>query len=109
MRSIRTGTTPASAKTAIDSIHRSRTVPNLQQQYQTELIPTLMKEFKYKSIMQVPRLTKVVLNIGAGAAMDNPKILDGAVADLQLITGQKPIITKARLSIATFKLREGRQ
>lgn len=84
-------------------------MPNLQQRYKTELVPALMKEFKYKSIMQVPRLTKVVVNIGAGAAMDNPKILDGAVADLQLITGQKPIITKARMSIATFKLREGRQ
>ncbi len=84
-------------------------MPNLQQLYKTEFVPTLMKEFKYKSVMQVPRLTKVVLNIGAGAAMDNPKILDGAVADIQLITGQKPVITKARKSIATFKLREGRQ
>jgi len=84
-------------------------VPNLQQLYKTELVPTLMKEFKYKSVMQVPRLTKVVLNIGAGAALDNPKIIDGAVSDIQLITGQKPIVTKARLSIATFKLREGRQ
>ena len=68
-----------------------------------------MKEFNYRSMMQVPRLTKVVLNIGAGAAMENAKILDGAVADLQLITGQKPILTKARTSIANFKLREGRQ
>lgn len=84
-------------------------MPNLQQLYKTELVPTLMKEFKYKSVMQVPRLTKVVLNIGAGAALDNPKIIDGAVSDIQLITGQKPIVTKARLSIATFKLREGRQ
>ena len=84
-------------------------MPNLQQLYKTELVPTLMKEFKYKSVMQVPRLTKVVLNIGAGAALDNPKVIDGAVADVQLITGQKPIVTKARLSIATFKLREGRQ
>jgi large subunit ribosomal protein L5 len=84
-------------------------VPNLQQLYKTELVPTLMKEFKFKSVMQVPRLTKVVLNIGAGAALDNPKIIDGAVADMQLITGQKPVVTKARLSIATFKLREGRQ
>jgi large subunit ribosomal protein L5 len=84
-------------------------VPNIQQRYKTELVPTLMKEFNYTSVMQVPRLTKVVVNIGAGAAMDNPKILDGAVADLLLITGQKPIITKARTSIATFKLREGRQ
>ncbi len=84
-------------------------MPNIQQRYKTELVPTLMKEFNYTSVMQVPRLTKVVVNIGAGAAMDNPKILDGAVADLLLITGQKPIITKARTSIATFKLREGRQ
>jgi large subunit ribosomal protein L5 len=84
-------------------------VPNIQQRYKTEFVPTLMKEFNYTSVMQVPRLTKAVVNIGAGAAMDNPKILDGAVADLLLITGQKPIITKARTSIATFKLREGRQ
>jgi len=84
-------------------------MPQLQQRYSAEFVPTLMKEFSYRSLMQVPRLTKVVLNIGAGAAMENAKILDGAVADLQLITGQKPILTKARTSIANFKLREGRQ
>ena len=84
-------------------------MPQLQQRYTAEFVPTLMKEFNYHSLMQVPRLTKVVLNIGAGAAMENAKILDGAVADLQLITGQKPILTKARTSIANFKLREGRQ
>jgi large subunit ribosomal protein L5 len=84
-------------------------MPNLQQRYKSEIVPTLKKEFNYTSVMQVPRLTKIVLNIGAGTALDNPKVLDGAVADVQLITGQKPVLTKARKSIANFKLREGRQ
>src|SRR5512143_716637 len=84
-------------------------MPNLQQRYKAEIVPTLMKEFQYSTVMQVPRIQKVVVNIGAGKALDNPKILDGAVADLQLITGQKPVLTAARKSIANFKLREGRQ
>jgi large subunit ribosomal protein L5 len=84
-------------------------MPNIQQRYKNEVVSTLMKEFNYSTVMQVPRVTKIVLNIGAGDAIDNPKILDGAVADLQLITGQKPVLTKARKSIANFKLREGRQ
>jgi large subunit ribosomal protein L5 len=84
-------------------------MPNIQQRYKNEVVPTLIKEFKYTTVMQAPRIQKVVLNIGAGAALDNPKILDGAVADLQLITGQKPVLTSARKSIANFKLREGRQ
>jgi large subunit ribosomal protein L5 len=84
-------------------------MPQVQERYKTEYVPTLMKEFNYRTVMQVPRLVKVVVNIGAGSALDNPKVLDGAVADLQLITGQRPVITKARKSIATFKLREGRQ
>jgi large subunit ribosomal protein L5 len=84
-------------------------MPNIQQQYKNEIVPALMKEFNYSTVMRVPRIQKVVLNIGAGDAIDNPKILDGAVADLQLITGQKPVLTKARKSIANFKLREGRQ
>ena len=84
-------------------------MPNIQQRYRNEVVSTLMKEFNYSTVMQVPRVTKIVLNIGAGDAIDNPKILDGAVADLQLITGQKPVLTKARKSIANFKLREGRQ
>ncbi len=84
-------------------------MPNLQQRYKNDIVPTLKKEFGYSSVMQVPRLTKIVLNIGAGNALDNPKVLDGAVADVQLITGQKPVLTKARKSIANFKLREGRQ
>lgn len=84
-------------------------MPNLKQRYQSEILPTLIKEFNYTTPMQAPRLKKIVVNIGAGKALDNPKILDGAVADLQLITGQKPVLTKARKSIANFKLREGRQ
>ncbi len=84
-------------------------MPNIQQRYKNEVVPTLIKEFSYTTVMQAPRVTKIVLNIGAGDAIDNPKILDGAVADLQLITGQKPVLTKARKSIANFKLREGRQ
>ncbi len=84
-------------------------MPNLKQRYQTEILPALIKEFKYTTPMQAPRVQKIVVNIGAGKALDNPKILDGAVADLQLITGQKPVLTKARKSIANFKLREGRQ
>ena len=84
-------------------------MPNLQQRYKAEIVPTLMKEFQYSTVMQVPRVQKIVINVGAGKALDNPKILDGAVADLQLITGQKPVLTAARKSIANFKLREGRQ
>ncbi len=84
-------------------------MPNIQQRYESEVVPALVKEFNYTTVMQAPRITKIVLNIGAGDAIDNPKILDGAVADLQLITGQKPVLTKARKSIANFKLREGRQ
>ncbi len=84
-------------------------MPNLQQRYKDEIVPTLMKDFSYTTVMQVPRVSKIVVNIGAGIALDNPKVLDGAVADLQLITGQKPVLTKARKSIANFKLREGRQ
>src|SRR5512147_633346 len=84
-------------------------MPNIQQRYKNEVVPALMKDFSYSTIMRAPRIQKVVLNIGAGAALDNQKVLDGEVADLQLITGQKPVLTKARKSIANFKLREGRQ
>jgi large subunit ribosomal protein L5 len=84
-------------------------MPNIQQRYKNEVVPTLIKEFNYTTMMQAPRIQKIVLNIGAGNALDNPKVLDGAVADLQLITGQKPVLTAARKSIANFKLREGRQ
>jgi large subunit ribosomal protein L5 len=77
-------------------------------QYQKEVVPTLMKSLNLKNVMQVPRVQKVVVNIGMGEAMDNPKSLDAAVSDVALITGQKPVVTKAKKSIANFKLREGR-
>ena len=80
----------------------------LKEQYETEAVPALMKEFEYKSIMQVPKITKIVVNIGLGEALDNAKAIEFATNDLTVITGQKPIATKAKNSIATFKLREGR-
>jgi len=83
-------------------------MPNLKQYYKETVVPALMTEFKYDTVMQVPRVVKVVINIGVGEALDNAKALDGAVEDLQKITGQKPVITKAKKSIASFKLREGR-
>lgn len=80
----------------------------IQERYREQVVPALMQEFQFENIMQVPRIEKIVVNIGAGDAVDNPKTLDGAVTDLRTITGQQPVITKARKSIATFKLREGR-
>jgi large subunit ribosomal protein L5 len=80
----------------------------LQEKYQKEAVPVLFKAFGYKNVMQVPRVEKVVLNIGLGEAMDNPKALEAAMGDLTTVSGQKPVMTKARKSIANFKLREGR-
>ena len=79
----------------------------LREQYEKEVKPALMKKFNYKSVMQVPKLDKIVINIGLGDIKDNPKALDNAINDLSIITGQKPVITKARKSIAAFKIREG--
>jgi large subunit ribosomal protein L5 len=79
----------------------------LKEKYQNEVVPAIMEKFEYKSIMQAPRLVKVVLNIGLGEAVQNPKILDSAVQEMSLIAGQKPVVTKAKNSIAGFKLREG--
>ena len=79
----------------------------LKEQYQKEAIPALMKKFNYKSVMEVPKLEKIVVNIGLGDIRENPKALENAMNDLGLITGQKPIITKAKKSIAAFKIREG--
>src|SRR5438876_6350661 len=81
--------------------------PRLKEKYQNEVVPALMQEFSYSTIMQAPRLEKVVLNIGLGEAIQNAKALDAAVGDLATITGQKPVITKAKKSIAAFKLRQG--
>ena len=82
-------------------------VPNLKVKYQKEVAPALMQKFGYKSVMEIPRLDKIVVNCGCGEARDNAKVLESVVADLAAITGQKPIITKAKKSVANFKLREG--
>ncbi len=79
----------------------------LREQYEKEVVPALMKKFNYTSVMQVPKLEKIVINIGLGETKDNPKALDNAMNDLSIITGQRPIVTKAKKSIAAFKLREG--
>ncbi|MCL4531508.1 MAG: 50S ribosomal protein L5 [Chloroflexi bacterium] len=80
----------------------------MQERYQKEIAPALLKAFSFKNVMQVPRIEKVIVNIGVGEALDNPKALEAAVGDLTTVTGQKPVTTKARKSIANFKLREGR-
>ncbi|MBP1701662.1 MAG: rplE [Chloroflexi bacterium] len=80
----------------------------LKERYNQEVVPALMKALNMSNVMQVPKIEKVVVNIGVGEALDNAKALDAAVGDMTQITGQKPIITKARKSIAAFKLREGR-
>ena len=82
--------------------------PILQARYKDEVVQALMEEFKYSNVMEVPRVQKMVINIGLGEANENPKLLDGAVEDLRLITGQQPIITKSKKAIATYKLREDR-
>ena len=79
----------------------------LQQRYLDEVVPALQKEFGYENVMQVPQLTKIVVNIGLGEALTNAKALDAAVGDLAMITGQKPIVTRARRSIAQFRVRTG--
>ena len=79
----------------------------LKDLYKSEVAPALMKKFSYKSVMQIPKIEKVVINVGAGEAKDNSKVLDAAVSDISAITGQKPVITKAKKSVANFKLREG--
>mgnify|MGYP004611805249 CR=1 FL=1 len=79
----------------------------LREQYQKEVIPALMKKFNYKSVMEVPKLEKIVINVGLGDIRENPKALENTINDLSIITGQKPVVTKARKSIAAFKIREG--
>ena len=79
----------------------------MKERYQKDIVPVLMKEFALGNVMQVPRVSKVIVNIGMGEARENPKALDAAVSDITQITGQKPIVTKAKKAIANFKLREG--
>lgn len=81
----------------------------LKERYKKDIVPALMKDFSFRNVMEVPALKKIVVNIGMGEALDNPNSLDAAVGDLTAITGQKPVITKAKKSVANFKLREGRQ
>lgn len=80
----------------------------MRERYKQEALPALMEEFQYKSAMQAPSIVKVVVNVGVGEALDNAKALDNAVRDISVITGQRPVVTRARKSIAGFKLREGR-
>ena len=79
----------------------------MQVKYKEEIVSALMERFKYRNIMEVPKLNKIVINIGLGSAKDNPKVLESALRDLEIISGQKPVITTAKKSIANFKLREG--
>ncbi len=81
--------------------------PRMKEQYTKEIVATLMKEFNYKNVMQVPKISKIVLNIGLGEAVRDAKVVDAAVRDMTKISGQKPVVTKAKKSIATFKLRAG--
>jgi large subunit ribosomal protein L5 len=83
-------------------------MPDLKKLYQEEVVPNLMQEFGYDNVMQVPRIRKVVLNVGLGEALDNPKAVEHATRDMTTIAGQQPVVTRARKSIASFKLREGR-
>ena len=78
----------------------------LQERYETEVVPAMMEKFGYKNIMQVPKIEKVVINMGVGEAKDNPKVLESAVSDIQIIAGQKPVLTRAKKSVANFKIRE---
>ena len=81
--------------------------PRLKERYREEVVPALVKEFGYKNVMQAPRLEKIVLNVGMGEALQNPKALDSAAEDVAAISGQKPVITRAKKSIAAFKVRKG--
>lgn len=84
-------------------------VSRLKEKYQKEVVPALMEKFGYKNVMEVPRLAKVTVNMGLGEAIQNPKAIDAAVEDLKAITGQKPVVTRAKKSVAAFKLRAGMQ
>jgi large subunit ribosomal protein L5 len=81
--------------------------PHILKTYREQVTPSMMQEFKYKNVMQVPRINKIVLNVGLGEAKDNARSLEGAIRDLTIIAGQKPVITRARKAIAGFKIREG--
>jgi large subunit ribosomal protein L5 len=94
-------------KALLSPFIRERVVPRLKDSYRKEVVPALMKEFGYSNVMEAPRLLKVVVNVGVGEALDNVKALDHTVQDISTITGQRPIVTRAKKSIASFKVREG--
>ncbi|MDA8096378.1 MAG: 50S ribosomal protein L5 [Clostridia bacterium] len=84
-------------------------MPGMKEKYTEEVVPALMKKFDYKSVMQVPKLEKIVVNVGMGEAIQNTKAIDAAVSDIRTITGQQPVVTRAKKSVAAFKVREGMQ
>src|SRR5574339_175298 len=93
--------------TVTESSTETREMPRLKKRYREEILPALHEQFGYANVMQVPGVTKIVVNMGVGEAARDSKLIEGAVKDLTAITGQKPLVTKARKSIAQFKLREG--
>jgi len=93
--------------TAEPSSSNGQSIPRLKEKYRNDVIPKMIKEFAYRNHMQVPRLDRVVLNVGMGEAVQNAKLLESAVSELSVITGQKPVVTRAKKAIAGFKLREG--
>jgi large subunit ribosomal protein L5 len=97
----------AETANAAEKAEGAKRAPTFQRVYETEAVPGLIEHFKYKNRFQVPRLRRIVVNMGMGAAVGNPKVIDAAVIELGAITGQKPVVTRAKKSIATFKLREG--
>jgi len=98
---------PANPEKAQEKVHEKVPMARLKEVYKKEIVPALTKQFGYKSLMQVPRVTKIVLNMGVGEAVGDKKVLENAAADMTKISGQKPIVTKARKAIAAFKIREG--
>jgi large subunit ribosomal protein L5 len=95
------------AKNVTQLLNRVLIMNKMKEFYHEEAVPSLTKEFGYTSVMQVPRLEKIVVNVGLGEAKENPKVIEAAVGDISIITGQKPVLTKSRKNIANFKLREG--
>jgi large subunit ribosomal protein L5 len=100
-------TTESTTDSVTDSVTEERVTPRLKTRYREEIVPALRSEFEIGNVMQVPGLTKIVVNMGVGEAARDSKLIEGAIRDLTVITGQKPMVTKARKSIAQFKLREG--
>ncbi len=100
-------TTDTSADTDAASTPSAKATPRLKARYRSEIVPAMQEQFSYGNPMQIPGLVKIVVNMGVGQAAKDAKLMDGAVRDLTLITGQKPLVQKARVSIAQFKLREG--